>query len=81
MISVMIKGGTGQGDIGTIVWVVAIEEDFPEKVLLLEDDNSYNIEYLLNARYLSKYFVGTNLFNFHNTPVKKILLSSPVYGG
>ena len=27
------------------MWAVAIKEVFPEKVLLLEDDNSFNIEY------------------------------------
>lgn len=63
------------------MWAAGIKEDFPEKALLLKDNNSYNIEYLLNARYLSKYFVGINLFNFLNTPVKKILLLFPFYRG
>ena len=27
------------------MWAVAIKEVFPEKVLLLEDDNSFKIEY------------------------------------
>lgn len=56
---------------------MTIKKNFLEKLLYYVDANCYNIEYLINARYLFRYFLDINLFHF-STPMKEILLFIPI---